>query len=175
VYGLATSAGCPEAINRIYAAKGREEGKPLQVLANAANAGTLGVIEPGVQAILDEVWPSFIGFVVRRRTPQLKHLAGPGDTVLLVCSNWVADLLSAAAGVPVAATSANLSGAPEIVTPDEAEAQFAESAAALIDGGLQTGALNTLVDISRQPYRILRQGAIEANPILAKLAETGEK
>ena len=84
-------------------------------------------------------------------------------------------MLSVEAGVPVVATSANLSGAPEVVAPDQAAEQFAGSADAVIDGGIQTGALNTLVDVSRQPYRILRRGAIAATLILTRLAETGEK
>jgi L-threonylcarbamoyladenylate synthase len=175
VYGLAASALCPEAIDRVYAAKGRVGEKPLQVLASATNASHWGMVEPDLQAIMDEVWPGYIGFVLRRKAGELAEVAGADDTVLLVCSNWVAGLLSVEADVPVVATSANLSGAPEIVTPDRAAELFADSVDALIDGGIQTGALNTLVDVSRQPYRILRQGALDARPILDRLAETGEK
>ncbi len=174
VYGLAASALFPEAIDRIYAAKGRPEGKPLQVLASPANAGQLAVVPAPVLRLIDRLWPGFVGFVVRRKAPELACVAAPDDTVLLVCSNWVANLLSLETGGPVVATSANLSGRPEVLAPGEAARSFAGSVDAIIDGGDQTGELNTLIDVSRQPYRVLRRGAVEADTLLAKLAETSQ-
>ena len=175
VYGLATSALSREGVARIYAAKRRSPEKPLQVLASPASAASLGVLRPELRVVIRKTWPGYIGFVVPRKSSNLKIVAGPGDTVLLVCPNRVASALAAAAEIPVVATSANLSGRREILTPDEAEAEFVESVDALIDGGLQTGQLNTVLDLSRRPYRILRKGAVLGEAILAMLAEAEEK
>jgi L-threonylcarbamoyladenylate synthase len=175
VYGLATSALSPEGIARIYAGKGRSPEKPLQVLCSPSAAKTLGVIPPAAERVIEKIWPGHVGFVVPRRSPQLKRAAAPDDTVLLVCPNWVASLLSTEAGVPVVATSANASGEPEILIPDEAERRFVGSVDAMLDGGVQTGQLNTLLDLSRRPYRVLRKGGLEAEAILAMLADEGEK
>ncbi len=175
VYGLATSALSPEGISRIYDAKSRTREKPLQVLASPSLARDLGVIPPGAEAVIRALWPGFVGLVVPRRSPDLAPVAGPGDTVLLVCSNRVAEALASGAGVPVVATSANMSGRPEILAPEEAAEQFVESVDAMIDDGIQTGQLNTVLDLSRQPYRILREGAVSVEAIMAVIAETGQK
>lgn len=175
VYGLATSALSPSGIHRIYAMKGRPQDKPLQVITSPEQAGDLAVLPAPAKRVIVEMWPGYVGFVVPRRASELRAVAGPGDTVLLVCPNRVAALLSREAGVPVVGTSANVSGKPEILTAEEVERQFLESVDALIDGGLQNGSLNTVVDLSRPPYRVLRSGAIGSRAILAILAERGEK
>ena len=175
VYGLATSALSVEGIARIRRAKGRAEDKPFQVLASPSTSENLGILGPEAHAIIRTLWPGFVGVVVPRRSPELKSVAGPGDTVLLVCSGPVGCALASVAGSPAVATSANLSGRKEILTPDEAEEQFVESVDAMIDGGIQTGELNTILDLSLPPYRILREGAVNAKAIMAVLAEAEQK
>jgi L-threonylcarbamoyladenylate synthase len=175
VYGLATSALSGEGIARIYAVKGRPTDKPLQVITSPEEAGDLGVLSAALESVIKDVWPGHVGFVVRRKSPALERVAGPNDTVLLVCPNWVARVLSRAAGVPVVGTSANRSGGPEITKPEEAEGQFVETVDALIDGGQQTGTLNTLIDVSSSPYHVLRKGGVAAEAILAMLAERRQK
>jgi len=172
VYGLAASALSPEAVRRIYRMKRRPPGKPLQVITSPEQAGVLGRLPRGARRWIRDMWPGYVGFVVRRKAPELESLAGPDDTVLLVCPNRVARVLSLGAQVPVVGTSANLSGRPEILTAEEAERSFVESVDALVDGGPQSGELNTLLDVSRRPYRVLRSGAVPASVVLTKLAET---
>ncbi len=175
VYGLATSALSLEGIARIYEVKGRAKDKPLQVLASPSTCEDLGILGPEARSIIRALWPGFVGVVVPRRSPDLKSVAGGGDTVLLVCSDRVGSELASVAGVPLVATSANLSGRKEILTPDEAEKQFVESVDAIIDGGIQTGQLNTVLDLSLRPYRISREGAVGREEIMAILGEAGEK
>jgi len=174
VYGLAASALSTDGVARIYAIKRRARDKPLQVVTSPDRAAEMGVLPQEVQQAIREMWPGFVGFVVPRKAPELKGVAGPGDSVLLVCPNWVASRLAEEAGVPVVGTSANLSGRPEILTPEEAGQEFVESVDALLDGGVQTGELNTVIDICKRPYKIARRGAVEAKAVLAKLAEGAE-
>jgi L-threonylcarbamoyladenylate synthase len=171
VYGFATSALSPGGVARIYSAKGRGRDKPLQVITSPDLAAKMGVLPESVHRVIQDTWPGFVGFVVPRKSPELKNVAGPGDTVLLVCPNWVARCLADKAGVPVVGTSANLSGRPEILLPEEAEHEFVESVDAFLDGGPQSGELNTLIDICKQPYEIVRRGAIEGESVLRQLGD----
>jgi L-threonylcarbamoyladenylate synthase len=70
---------------------------------------------------------------------------------------------------PVTATSANLSGTPELISIDEISRAFGRTVDLYLDGGRLTGSPSTVVDCTVDPPKILRQGAIEEKTILAAL------
>ena len=99
-------------------------------------------------------------------------LAG-GDTVGLRCPDHPLTLaLLRSCGLPLAAPSANPSGEPSPKTAEQVLAYFDGKIDAVIDGGpCGVGRESTLIDLSRAPYRILREGALPESEIADALAD----
>lgn len=122
VYGLAARADSAEAVARIYAAKGRPDFNPLIVhVAGLAEAAALADMTPEMRAFAESHWPGPVTLVLPRRadSPLAPAVSAGLDTVAIrVPSHPVARAVMAAAGVPLAAPSANRSG---FVSPTSAD------------------------------------------------------
>ena len=68
---------------------------------------------------------------------------------------------------PIAATSANISGEAEVLDPNEAIDQFTDQVEAIIEGPIMPGVLNSIVDLTKDPPIILREGGI--SPVELKM------
>jgi L-threonylcarbamoyladenylate synthase len=114
VYGLAADATDERAVAAIYAAKGRPRFNPLIAhVADAAAAGREGRLDDFARRLIEAFWPGPLTIVAPvAATCRVSLLARAGlDTLALRCPDHpVAQALIAAAGVPLAAPSANRSG-----------------------------------------------------------------
>jgi L-threonylcarbamoyladenylate synthase len=167
VYGLCTTPLAPESLSRL---KGRGPDQPIALLASqidillelvpelpepvvrALLPGRLTLIFPNPQRrfpLLTVTRPDTIGV----RVPQLR---GPARRIVT------------RAGA-VAATSANLHGGPDPRRLDEIPEEIREQAV-LVDGGELPGAPSTVVDLTGDEPKILREGAVPAADVLARLA-----
>lgn len=169
VYGLGANALSPEAIDRIYKAKGRPSYNPLIVhVADAAGARSVVAQWPdGAQRLADQFWPGPLTLVL----PKLPHVpdgvtAGLPSVAVRVPSHPVARALIEAAGVPVAAPSANRSMALSPTTAQHVADSLGDAVDLIIDGGPTTvGIESTVVDLTGSTARILRPGMISAPEI----------
>ncbi|MGI6604891.1 MAG: threonylcarbamoyl-AMP synthase [Firmicutes bacterium] len=162
VYGLGGNALDPEAAAKIYAAKGRPSDNPL-IVHVAKNED----IEPLVRAVpqvavelMERLWPGPLTLVFPARSEVPRRTTGGLDTVAIrMPAHPVALAFIAAAGVPIAGPSANLSGRPSPTTAEHVIADLAGRVAMIIDAG-QTGVgvESTVVDITVSPPQILRPG-----------------
>jgi tRNA threonylcarbamoyl adenosine modification protein (Sua5/YciO/YrdC/YwlC family) len=160
VYGLAGRAQDRHAVDKIYAIKSRERGKPLAVMAHRGNAAALGTIDELAGRLLGSFWPGYLGLVVPKTT-QIPAFVNAGlASVALVCPNDVAAGLSRLVDEPIAATSANLSGRAEIVDQASAAAQFDGLVDAILTSPPMSGTLNTILDLTTSPPRVLRHGGV---------------
>ncbi len=160
VYGLAGRAQDRRVVDKIYAIKSRERGKPLAVMAHRGNAAAFGMLDDLALRLLDGFWPGYLGVVVPK-TALIPDFVNAGlASVALVCPNDVAATLSRLVDEPIAATSANLSGQAEIVEPESATAQFEGLVDAILLAPRMPGTLNTILDLTARPPRILRQGGV---------------
>lgn len=170
VYGLAADATQGHAVARIFEAKGRPHFNPLIVhVASIEDAQKYGVFDAQGLATLQAFWPGPLSVIVKQ-TPHngLSALATAGlDTVALRCpAHPIARAVIAAAGVPLAAPSANISGTLSTTTPQH----VAESLGAAVDMILAAGPSNiglesTVLDLTGDVPAILRRGAISADDI----------
>ncbi len=176
VYGLAADGLNAQAVERIYEVKGRPAVKPLSLMAPGKEALDLygRDVPRGAVVLADRFWPGPLTIVVKadQKIPSIV-LAG-GDTVGLRCPDSEKTLeLLRLCGRPLAAPSANPSGAASPKTADEVLAYFDGAIEAVIDGGPCTlGTESTIVDLTQTPYRILRQGALAAGEIRRALADS---
>lgn len=184
VYGLGANALDAAAAGRIFEAKGRPAYNPLIVhVANAEAASALVREWPEAAARLGaRFWPGPLTLVLPRR-PIVPDVVTAGlDTVAIrVPSHPVARALLEAAGVPVAAPSANRFTELSPTRAEHVARALGDRVAMVLDGGPTTvGIESTVVDLSGARPVLLRPGMISASelePITGPLdrpAPTGE-
>ena len=176
VYGLAGNGLDEAAVRRIYEVKGRPEVKPLALMVSGAEEMERYCedVPQAAKALAERFWPCPLSIVLKARTDVVPEIVrAGGETVSLRCPDHAMTLQALKlAGIPFAAPSANPSGSPSPKTADEVLSYFNGQIDAVIDGGpCGLGRESTILDMSRVPYRILRQGALAAEEIRAALAE----
>jgi L-threonylcarbamoyladenylate synthase len=174
VYGLGAHARASEGVARIYRAKGRPAHNPLIVhVADIAAARELALFPPAAEALARAFWPGPLTLVLPARkggglAPAL--MAGLGTVALRVPAHPVAQALIAAAGLPIAAPSANPSGRISPTQADHVLADLDGRIEAVIDGGPCTvGVESTIVGWDAAGPVLLRHGGVTAEAIEAVL------
>ncbi|MBV9849969.1 MAG: threonylcarbamoyl-AMP synthase [Armatimonadetes bacterium] len=172
VYGLGANALDAGAVARIFAAKGRPASNPLIVhVASPEEIDALAYVgaqhAAPLQAVTDAFWPGPLTLVLPRKPVVPDTVTAGGPTVAVrMPRHSVALALIRAAGVPLAAPSANRS---EQLSPTRAEhvAQGLGDAVDLIlDGGpTDVGLESTVLDLTEWPPRLLRPGMVTAAEI----------
>ena len=180
VYGLAADATNPEAVARIYAAKGRPDFNPLIVhVPDLAAAERLGELSTEARALAEAHWPGPLTLVVPARPGNgIAALVTAGlDTIAIrVPAHPAIRSLLAACGCPLAAPSANASGR---ISPTRAEhvlASLGGRIALVIDGGpSERGIESTIVAATGGKMRLLRRGpvTVEAEEASGKVEAPG--
>ncbi len=170
VYGIAAHPARPEAIIALYAAKKRPPLKALPVLLDSIKAveQIAQPLTPTAYRLATAFWPGPLTLVVPKRddlSPLITTLTTVG--VRVPNHNATRAIIEAAGGA-LAVTSANLSDAPDAVTVDAAAAQLGDAVALYLDGGACPGGQpSTVVQIKRNMLKILRQGPIDLDALLA--------
>src|SRR3954453_21073681 len=166
VYGLAADATNAEAVARIYEAKGRPSFNPLIVhVADLAAAERVGEFSDEARALAEAHWPGPLTLVVPHRTDaEIASIvtAGLRTIGLRVPAHPAMQALLEAVGRPLAAPSANASGA---ISPTRAEhvlKSLGGRIPLIIDSGAtERGLESTIVAATGGPLRLLRRGPIE--------------
>ena len=175
VYGLAGNGMDEKAVEKIYEVKGRPAIKPLSLMvASPEEIGRFAVDVPDAAKMLAEkFWPGPLTIVLKANPDIPEIVRAGGDTIGLRCPDHALTLKALReAGVPFAAPSANLSGAPSPKTAGDVLKVFDGVIDAVIDGGACTlGRESTILDMSKKPYRVLRQGALPEESISDALVE----
>ena len=172
VYGLGADALDPVAVARVFAIKGRPRFDPLIVhLPEATGLDRLAEAEdaadPRLDALAERFWPGPLTVVVRKR-PIVPGIVTAGlDTVAIrVPDHPVAQALLAAAGVPIAAPSANRFGRVSPTTARHVARQLGERVALILDGGpCRIGVESTVVLLAAGQATLLRPGGLAVEAI----------
>lgn len=164
VYGLGADGLNSEAVAKIFAAKGRPADNPL-ILHIAEREDILQLssgLNENAKALMDTFWPGPLTLVVAKagRIPDVVT-AGLDTVAVRMPSHPVAAALIRAAGRPIAAPSANLSGKPSPTNARDVAEDMAGKIAGVLDGGsCGIGVESTVVDTTSPIPTILRPGAI---------------
>lgn len=163
LYALGADPFRPGALERVFAAKGREATKAVSLLlADAGMVGPLAAPLPrAARDLMERFWPGPLTIIVRTKGGLPPGLASGGGIGLRVPRSSVARSLLDAYGGPLVGTSANRAGGPD---PKDAETVLREVGhflALLLDGGpTSLGAPSSVVDCTVDPPRLLRAGAL---------------
>lgn len=175
VYGLACSGLDESAVEAVYEVKGRPAVKPLSLMVPDADSMDryCDDIPAQARALAERFWPGPLTIVMKAKDCVPDIVRAGGKTVGLRCPDHALTLrLLQEAGVPFAAPSANPSGEPSPKTAGDVARYFDGKIAAIVDGGpCGLGTESTLLDMSRTPYHVLRQGALPEETIASALAE----
>lgn len=164
VYGLGANALDAQAVAQIFRAKGRPGDNPLIVHIASLDQMFLvaGELPPKAQNLIRLFWPGPLTLVLPRN-PELpaEVTAGLGTVAVRMPAHPVALALIHAAGVPIAAPSANRSGAPSPTTAGHVLTDLEGRIHGVLDGGPACiGLESTVLDLVADPPLILRPGGV---------------
>ena len=170
LFGLGADVFSEPALERIFAIKGRPERQPLPVLVSGWNQ--VAMVASGVtqraEKLAERFWPGALTLVLPR-LPQLPDLiTGGGDTVAVRMPGHPIPLaLAAGLGRPITGTSANRSGQADLLTWQEVSDQMGDKVDYLVRcGPAPAGAASTVIDLTAEVPRLLRQGAVPFSLVL---------
>ena len=177
VYGLGANALDPSAVQRIFDAKGRPADNPLIVHVASIEAAKklVAAWTPLADRFARAFWPGPLTLVLPR-APNVPDLvtAGLDSVAVRVPSHPVAQAVLRAAGVPIAAPSANTSGRPSPTTAQHAELDLGDKVQLYLDGGpSQVGLESTVVSLVGPKPVLLRPGAITREQLSRVVTDWG--
>lgn len=175
VYGLGANALNPQAVEKIFQAKGRPADNPLIVhIAWEEELDKLAIhIPPVAYLLMETFWPGPLTLVLPRH-PGVPDLVTAGlDTVgIRMPAHPVALTLLEKARVPVAAPSANLSGKPSPTNGLDVLRDLVGKVDLVMDGGpSKVGVESTVLDLTVDPPMILRPGGITQEQLVHILGQ----
>ena len=175
VYGLGADGLNPDAVLKIFEAKGRPQDNPLilHIAEPAQMEEICHDIPPEARELARRFWPGPLTMVLPCRSIVPRRTTANLDTVAVRCPRCaVTREIIRLAGVPVAAPSANRSGKPSTTTAQHVFDDMDGRIDAIVDDGpCEVGLESTIVDLTGEEPAILREGAIPAQEILAVLRE----
>jgi len=177
VYGLGADATDDRAVAAIYAAKGRPSFNPLIVhVADVEDCASLVRMDDRARLVMAHFWPGPLTLVLPRTNGSpVSLLASAGlDTLAVRMPNHpVARAVIRASGRPIAAPSANRSGAVSPTLAEHVAESLGDRVGLIVDGGpCRVGVESTVLDLSTPRPTLLRPGGITADQLEKVLGET---
>lgn len=175
VYGLGANGLDEKALAKIYEAKGRPSDNPLILHVSCAEEviPLVKTVSETAKRLMEAFWPGPLTITMPKSEIVPMKATGGLDTVAIRCPKH--DLcreIIKAAGVPIAAPSANISGRPSPTKLADVINDMAGKIAAIVDGGdSQVGIESTVVEVGENKVTILRPGAITEELLLTVVDE----
>ena len=164
VYGLGANALDKKAVRKIFEAKGRPLDNPVIVhIANFEDLTKLvRKIPKEAEILAKKFWPGPLTFILfKKKIIPDEVTAGTKTVAIRMPKNKIALKLIKAAGVPIAAPSANLAGKPSPTKAEHVFEDLGDKIDLILDGGpTKIGVESTVLDLTVKPPQILRPGGI---------------
>lgn len=173
VYGLAGDSRNPEAIRKIFEAKGRPADNPLIVHISKLEMlkGVVKTVSDDAKKLMQSFWPGPLTIIMPKGDEICKETCAGLDSVgVRMPSNPIAHEIIEKSGVPFSAPSANLSGKPSPTNALDVFADMNGRIPLIIDGGeCDAGVESTVISVLTDTPIILRPGVITKEMIEATL------
>ena len=174
-YGLAADPFNLYAVEEIFQMKGRPAYKPLLLLVGSVEMAeelSSGDLPGRFYSLARRFWPGPLTMVIpaSRRVP-LKITGNTGKVALRLPAARIPVSLVQALEIPLTGTSANPAGMKECASAQEVQQCLGERLRLIVDGGeTNTLAPSTIVEVTDQGWRLIREGAIPGEQIAELLA-----
>lgn len=183
VYGLGANGLNDASVRSIFHAKGRPSDNP--VILHVGDWRQVSTLTPEIpevaHALIRRFWPGPLTLILKKSDQVPLVSTGGKDTVAIrMPDHNVALALIRAAGVPIAAPSANLSGKPSPTTAEHVMEDLNTRISAVLDGGpTRIGLESTVLDLTGAIPTVLRPGGVTIEELrevlpLVRFAEKGE-
>ena len=175
VYGLGANGLDPQAVAKIFLAKGRPQDNPL--ILHVADASQLDElcknIPQAARDLAETFWPGPLTMVLPAKDIVPKCTTANLPTVAIRCPDCdITREIIRLSGVPVAAPSANISGKPSTTTAEHVLHDHDGKLELIVDGGpCRVGVESTIVDLSEDTPRLLRPGGITPEQLMEILGD----
>ena len=175
VYGLGADGLNADAVRHIFEAKGRPQDNPL--ILHIPDASWLARyctdVPETAYRLAERFWPGPLTMILPKADCVPLVTTGGLETVGMRCPDHaVTRAIIAAAGVPVAAPSANTSGRPSCTTAAHVREDMDGRIDGVVDGGpCRVGVESTIIDLTCTPPRLLRPGGLPLEELRAVLGE----
>lgn len=156
-YGFTADIFQQAALERLYALKQMEADKPISIMVpNGAQAKRYGVLNELAERLIQRFWPGPLTLIVPRKETLPEFLNPEHDTVGLRCPDHaLTQSLLKAMGTPLATTSANISGEPQVYGVEG----FSLEPALILDSGMIAEHLpSTIVEVTDEKIAMVRRG-----------------
>jgi len=161
VYGIAANLLNKDTVDKLYKIKKRSHTKPFTVhISDLKMLEGMGCrITKEAKVLIDKFWPGPLTIILK---------SGDGKKIgFRMPANSVALALISAAGVPVIAPSANISGKKAPTSAEEVLKDLDKEIDMILDSGkTEVGIESTVIDLTVNPPKILREGAVSAKELL---------
>ncbi|GIG89369.1 threonylcarbamoyl-AMP synthase [Plantactinospora endophytica] len=163
VYGIGADAFTPYAVKALLNAKGRDRQHPPPVLVGSRRTldGLVFMLPSAARDLADAFWPGALTIVVEHSPSLQWDIGDTGGTVAVRMPLHPVALEVLRETGPMAVSSANKTGQPPAVTAEEAREHLGYSVRAYLEAGpCPEPVPSTIVDVTGEVPRVLRQGAI---------------
>jgi len=173
VYGIVCNAFDPLAIKKVYQLKGRHYTKPLPILLSSSEQLPLVAVEilSETYRLTNVFWPGPLTLVFKTAPLALHASRGKPTIAVRVPQHAVVTDLIENMGLPVAATSANVSGKTSLKSGAAVIKKFNNKVDVIVDGGrCHWGQESSVLDATHYPFLVLREGAISRQHLYRQLS-----
>lgn len=171
LYGLGADAFNAKSVERVFDVKHRPGQKPILILVDRCTGlkQLVSHVSTVASRIMEQFWPGRVTLVFKAADSVPQNLtAGTGKIGIRMPGHPVAAALVKSFGAPLTGTSANISGSPGCRRIDDLDAQLLEQLDIVLDAGpLKGGIGSTVVDVTLEIPRVLREGQISEKEIMA--------
>lgn len=177
VYGLAADATNPAAVEKLYELKGRPHNKSIVLFVDSPKllSGIACNLTIETRRLMEAFWPGPLTVIFQKRGSNFMHVSNKETIGVRLPDHSVPLSIMQALARPLACTSANLAGRPEALSADEVEETFGDDINLILDGGmLLNSPPSTVIDVTGDPFRILRLGSVSYDQIAAIVGEKME-
>jgi len=169
-YGLGVDATNPHAITRLFQIKKRDPDLPILILIASLQELPRYVSSIPLQAkrLGEKFWPGGLT-IIFRASPILPSVltAGKEKVGIRISSHPLVNSLVSVLDVPVTGTSANISGSPPCIKPDQVVKYLGGDVDLVLDGGTTQGKdASTIIDVTSDPPIIVRVGIVRPEEII---------
>jgi L-threonylcarbamoyladenylate synthase len=168
VYGVGVNAFDEEAVQRLYAVKGRpsDKGIPILLADRADLAKVTAHVPPLAQTLIDRFWPGPLTLILPKHPGLPATISDNEGVAVRIPDHIAARALIRQAGGAVAASSANRSGQSPAQTAEQALTELDGLVEIILDGGpTEMSMASTIIDCTQTTPQILRLGPITAADI----------
>lgn len=173
VYGLAIVYDDVNAFNKLYQIKNRSITKPISMMvANKKVIDTVAFIEKKDEQIIDKLLPGALTIILKAKDGLPEHVTFNNPTVgIRIPNHDLALKILEKVNKPLLVTSANVSGCSDLIKYEDVYNVFNGKIASLITQDAKDGKASTVVNLTCDPFKILRKGPIEEKDIIKAMEE----